>query len=269
LSVAQDLKNQSKFQWLARFGFVTRGSLYIVIALLVILTGRTEDLTGAMEYLSHGFGRGLMIFLVVGMLGYGSWRVSDAIFGHESGRHHAKAWRRRLVAAGSGVIYLFLAWKALRIMFEGRAKMGSVTENAALALHLPAGDLALGIAAAVLAGAGVVQLWKAGSCSFLKHLDEAGTRGWAKWLGRIGFAARGIIFLTVAWLLLRAAIDHRAGEAGGLEQALDALRGPLQAPVAAGLLVFGLYSIVEGRYRSIHAPPTEHITRKVAEAVAA
>jgi len=263
-----DLKYESKFVWLARFGFVTRGLLYIVIAWLVIANGRTEDLTGAMEYLGHGVGRGLMIFLVAGMTGYGLWRVSDAAFGMDSGRHHAKAWRRRVAAATSGGIYLFLAYKALRIMLGERGEVGGVRQNAAKALHLPAGDLALGIAAAVLAGAGIIQLWKVWSCSFLHHLDEAARRPFARWLGRIGYAARGVIFLTIAWLLTRAALDHSAAEAGGLEQALDTLRGPLQFPVAAGLALFGLYSLVEARYRSIHKPPTEHVKRKVKEAVA-
>lgn len=267
--MTDDLASESKFQWLARFGFVMRGLLYIVIAWLVIRTGRTEDLTGAMEYLGHGLGRGMMIFVVAGMAGYGLWRVSDAAFGMDSGRHHPKAWRRRIAAASSGAIYLFLAYKALRIMFGQRGHVGGVQQNAATALHLPAGDLALFIAAAVLAGAGIVQLWKAGSCSFLHHLDQAAHHPLAKWLGRIGYAARGVVFFTVGWLLARAALDHRATEAGGLEQALDALRGPLQFPVAAGLALFGVYSLIEARYRSIHKPPTEHIKRKVEETVSA
>jgi hypothetical protein len=254
---------------MARFGFVTRGLLYIVIAVLVIATGETEDLTGAMEYLSRGFGRGLMIFLVVGMAGYGLWRVSDAAFGMDSGRHHSKAWRRRIAAGFSGAIYLLLAYKALRIMLNGSSGTGGVRENAAKALHLPAGDVALGIAAAVLAGAGLVQLWKAASCSFLHHLDEPAHRDLAKWLGRIGYAARGVVFLTVSWLLAHAALDHRAAEAGGLDKALDALRGPLQLPIAAGLLLFGLYSLLEARYRSIHKPPTEQLKQEVAEKVTA
>jgi hypothetical protein len=134
---------------------------------------------------------------------------------------------------------------------------------------LPAGDLALAIAAAVLAGAGLVQLWKAASCSFLRHLDEAANQPISKWLGRIGYAARGIVFLTVGWLLAKAALDHDPTQAGGLEQALDALRGPLEVPVAAGLALFGAYSLIEARYRSIHKPPTDHIRRKVVEKVAA
>ena len=262
-----DLASESKFQWWARFGFVTRGLLYIVIAWLVIVTGRTEDLTGAMEYVDHGIGRGLTIFIVAGMAGYGLWRVSDAAFGMDSGRHHAKAWRRRISAGCSGIIYLFLAYKALRIMLQGFAGSGDAHEHAATALNLPAGTFLLGVAAAILAGAGAVQIWKAGSCSFLRHLDQPASRPLAKWLGRIGYAARGIIFLTVAWLLARGALHHSAAEAGGLEQALDTLRGPLQFPVAAGLALFGAYSVIEARYRSIHKPPTDHIKQKVAETV--
>jgi sulfite exporter TauE/SafE len=267
--VAQDLRFQSKFQWLARFGFVTRGLLYIVIALLVIQTGRTEDLTGAMEYLGRGVGRWLLFAIIAGMLGYGLWRLADAAFGMDSGRGHGKAWRRRIAAASSGAIYLFLAYKALRILLQGYAGAGDAHEHAAEALHLPAGTVLLGGAAAVLAGAGIVQLYKAAICSFLEHLADGAHRPFAKWFGRLGYAARGIIFLTVGWLLARSAIHHSAADAGGLEQALDALRGPLQFPVAAGLLLFGLYSLVEARYRSIHKPPTDEIKRKVQETVAA
>ncbi|WP_308514651.1 DUF1206 domain-containing protein [Sphingomonas flavescens] len=265
--MTDDLPAQTKFQWLARFGFVMRGLLYIVIAWLVIVNGRTEDLTGAMAYLGHGAGRGLLVFLAAGMAGYGAWRLCDAAFGMDSGRHHGKAWRKRIAAAGSGTIYLYLAWKACRFMLGYYAETTSVHQNAATALHLPAGDIALGIAAAVLAGAGVVQFYKAASCSFLDDLSEAASEPFARWVGRIGYTARGIIFLTVGWLLAKAALSHRAADAGGLEQALDALRGPLQFPIAAGLAFFGAYSIIEARYRTIHHPPTQQIKRKVAAAV--
>jgi hypothetical protein len=144
---------------------------------------------------------------------------------------------------------------------------GTVQQNAATALHLPAGDVALGIAAAILVGAGFVQFYKAASCSFLDDLTEAASEPVARWVGRLGYTARGIIFITIGWLLARAALSHRAADAGGLEQALDALRGPLQYPVAAGLAFFGAYSIIEARYRTIHHPPTQQIKRKVEAAV--
>ena len=130
------------------------------------------------------------------------------------------------------------------------------------------GNIALGIAAAVLGGAGIVQFYKATTCSFLVHLDERARQPFAKWLGRLGYAARGVIFLTVGVLLARSALDRSAAEAGGLEQALDALRGPLEYPVAIGLMLFGCYSLVDARNRSIHKPPIERVERKVRERVA-
>ena len=54
-----------------------------------------------------------------------------------------------------------------------------------------------------------------------------------------------------------------------MEQALDALRGPLEFPVAAGLFLFGAYSLVEARYRSIHEPPLDQVEQKIREKVAA
>ena len=261
-------RTEGKFQWLARLGFVVRGLLYIVIGLLVIGTGRTEDLTGTVGYLARGVGRWLLIFLVAGTAGYGSWRLADALFGMDSGRHHAKAWRRRMAAAASGAIYLFLAWKTLKMMLGGHVGASGAQQNAATALHLPAGTLMLGGASLVLAGAGLVQFWKATSCSFLEHLDDRARAPFAKWLGRLGYAARGVVFLTVGYLLARAALDRQAAEAGGLEQALDALRGPLEYPVAIGLMLFGCYSLVEARFRSIHRPPIERVEREVREKVA-
>ena len=259
---------EGKFQWLARLGFAVRGLLYIVTGLLVIGAGRTEDLTGTVDYLARGVGRWLLIILSAGMTGYGLWRLADAAFGMDSGRHHAKARRRRIAAAASGIIYLFLAWKALKIMLGRHVEASSAQQHAEIALHLPAGTLMLAGAALVLGSAGIVQFYKATSCSFLDHLDDRARAPFAKWLGRFGYAARGVIFLTVGYLLVRAALDHRAAEAGGLEQALDTLRGPLEYPVAIGLMLFGCYSLVEARFRSIHRPPVERLKEEVQDTVA-
>lgn len=259
---------EGRFQQLARLGFVARGLLYIVIALLVLQTGRTEDLTGAMEYVDRGAGHWLLLAMTAGMIGYGLWRVGDAAFGMDSGRGHPKAWRRRAAAGASGVIYLFLAYKAFRIIEHGRAGVGGPEENAATVLHQPNGELMLAFAAAVLAGAGVVQLYKAGTCSFLERLDDRARQVWAKWLGRIGYGARGVIFLTAGYLLARAALGQNAAAAGGLEEALDALSPPIASAVAGGLMLFGLYSIIEARFRSIHRPPVERLEQEVREKVA-
>ena len=128
----------------------------------------------------------------------------------------------------------------------------------------------LEIAAAVLVGAGIAQLYKAATAAFLKHLDgDAAPRWWIEWLGRVGYGARGIIFLTIGYMLFRAGIDRSPAEAGNLDDAMDWLSGPVRQIVAAGLLVFGVFSIIEAFYRPIRKPPTEAVRRKVKQKVAA
>ena len=112
-------------------------------------------------------------------------------------------------------------------------------------------------AAAILLGVGLAQFRKAWTLKFLRHLEpRAANRNWAAWLGRLGFAARGIVFCLTAWLFLDAAEAHSSAAAGGLDEALGSLPRSLQVAVAAGLILFGLFSLVEARFRRIAAPPT-------------
>ena len=263
--VPDDLARESKFLTLTRIGFVARGLLYIVIGLLVIGTGRTEDLTGALEYLGRGAGRLLLIVMAAGMATYGLWRLADAAFGMENPGSDWKALRKRGVAGVIGAIYFYLAYKAFRILLAGGAGTMGPEEQADSVLDLPGGAAVLAFGALVLFVAGVSQLYKAANCSFLRRLDVAAQEPLVKWLGRIGYAARGVIFLAVGFMIARAAADEQSTEAGGMEQALDLLSGPLLLAVAGGLMLFGLFSIVEARYRRIHEPPVEEIKQEVRE----
>ena len=252
---AREIASESRFLQLCRIGFVGRGILYILIGLLVLRTGRTEDLTGALEYLGRGSGRLLLMGICAGMAAYGVWRLADAAFGMEHpGRDKEALWKR--TAAGFiGLIYLYLAYKALRILLAGETGGMSAQQQADTVLDLPGGELMLGFAAAVLVVAGLNQLRLAATCSFLYRLDGRAQEPLVKWLGRIGYAARGIVFLLVGLLIGQAALDGQSNEAGGMEQALDLLSGPVLYAVAAGLILFGIFSIIEGLFRRIHEPP--------------
>ena len=252
---AQELAGESRFLTLCRIGFFGRGVLYILIAWLALQTGRTEDLTGALEYLGQGTGRLLLIVIAAGLAAYGLWRLADAAFAIENPGPEGKALRKRAAAGFIGLIYLYLSYKAVRVLLAGRAGTMSAQEQADTVLDLPGGVYVLGGAALVLAIAGLNQLRKAGKCSFLEPLDHRAQAPLVKWLGRIGYAARGVIFLTLGYLIGKAALDGRSNEAGGMEQALDFFSGPVLYAVALGLLLFGAFSIVEALFRHLHEPP--------------
>lgn len=266
---ASEIASESRFLQLCRVGFVGRGLLYILIGMLVLGTGRTEDLTGALEYLDQGPGRLMLMAVGAGMAAYGLWRLADAAFGMEHPGTTNKALGQRATVGFIGLIYLYLAYKALRILIAGDPGDASAQEQADDVLDLPGGALVLACSAMVLAAASFVQLRKALRCTFLDRLDRRAREPLVKWLGRIGYAARGVIFLMVAVLIGRAALDGNSNEAGGMEQVLDILSGPVLYAVAGGLILFGLFSIVEGLFRHIQEPPVDGIKNEVREKLGA
>ena len=251
-----------------RIGFAARGLLYLIVGYLALRVGRAEDAAGALDWVGGRTGGIVVGVLALGFAAYGLWRVTDAIFDTQNKGRELKGIAGRLAGGLSGLIHLGLAFTAARLALgdgSGGGSEDSAESGAATAMSLPGGEALLLAAAAVLAVAGIAQLGIAVRRSFCKHLaPEAQHRWWVVAAGVAGFAARGIIFLVVAWLALRAGLDHRPEEAGALGDALLALPGSLRAAVAAGLCLFGLYSLIEARYRII---PDPQVKRRVADAL--
>jgi hypothetical protein len=80
------------------------------------------------------------------------------------------------------------------------------------------------------------------------------TRAWVVRVSRFGIAARGVVFCLIGFFLARAAARHDAGQAGGVQDSLEMLarigRWPF-ALVALGLIAYGVYELVNARYRRI------------------
>ena len=252
------MRKRQTFELLTRIGFAARGVLYLIIAWLLISAGRASDLSGALEYLASDRTRVLLLAMLAGFVAYGVWRLADAALDSEGHGDDGKGMVKRAGSAASGIIYLFLAYQAYKLLNGsggGSGSGGGAQEGARTVLDLPGGPLLLGLGAAILFGAGVWQLVKAAKASFLKHLDQrAANENWVKLFGRLGYGARGIIFMVTGFFLARAALKHSASEAGGMEQALTWLSGPVSLIVAAGLALFGIFSLVEARHRIIHTP---------------
>ena len=249
---------------LTRVGFAARGLLYIVIAVLIIQSGRTEDPSGALGYLADGAGIWLLALMAAGFIAYGIWRLSDAALNIEHHEENAKGLRQRLGAAGSGVVHLLLAWQAVKLVQGAGSDGGNgAQENAQTALQLPGGQLMLIIAGLVLMGAGAFQLYKAYKTSFCEKLEPGmANREWVKILGRVGYSARGVVFLISGYFIFKAGMEEQSGEAGGMEEALAWLTNPWDLVVAIGLLMFGLFSLIEARYRVIHSVPVDGLAHQ-------
>ncbi|HEX8401187.1 MAG TPA: DUF1206 domain-containing protein [Allosphingosinicella sp.] len=241
-----------------RIGFAARGLMYLIIGYLALRFGQTESGEGALATLAQGSGKLLLGIMALGFAAYGVWRLSEALVDTEGHGSDAKGSAARIGGALSGIIHIGLAIVAANLASGGGGSGGGQSgaeQGAATALALPGGPLLLLVAGAVLIGTGLWQLVKAVKADFLRHLDgRVANQAWVMWLGRAGYAARGIVFVIIGWSLLQAGLSESAAPAGGMEQALGSLSGALLSGVALGLLLFGLFSFVEARYRRINDP---------------
>lgn len=256
-----------KLEAMTRAGFAARGIMYLLIGFLSLGAGRAEDGSGALRYLDSGSGEILLALMALGFVGYGLWRLSEAAVDTEGHGSDAKGVVVRIGGAVSGIIHLGLGLLSAKLALSdgGSSGGGSSSEQGAqTALGLPGGSFLLTAAAIVLIGVGLYQLAKAWKADFLKHLEPGATRqAWVVWIGRAGYAARGVVFAIMGWFLWQAARETQASEAGDMGAALTSLPGTLQVVVAAGLMLFGLFSLVEARFRRINDPQVvERLRRK-------
>jgi hypothetical protein len=245
-----------KMEALTRIGFGARGIMYFLIGYLTLRTGRTGDGADALAYLDSGTGKFLLALMALGFLAYAIWRLSEALIDSEGHGSDAKGIAVRVGGAVSGLIHLGLSFTAARLAGSQSSGGGDgAQQGAASALSFPGGGIALTLAALALILTGVYQLVKAARGDFLRHLEQtAAHKEWVNWAGRAGYAARGIVFLIMGWFLWQAARSSDASEAGDMGAALGSLPATLQMMVAAGLLLFGVFSFVEAVYRRINDP---------------
>jgi hypothetical protein len=257
---------------LARVGYAAKALLYATIGVLAAKAargtagGRAPDTRGALAtVLAAPFGRAMLWRIALGLLGYAAWRIVEAVTDPERRGSDAKGLAMRGSFAARGLLHGALAFSALRLAMgsarSGDAGGGGQSEQmTARALDLPGGTALVWAIALGVGGYGLYQLYRAAVAKLSKQLDlgrmsaEAGR--WVVTVSRLGIGARGIVFLAIALLLARAARQHDAEQAGGIGDALRSLgalgRWPYAA-IALGLVAYGVYELLNARYRRIRA----------------
>jgi Domain of Unknown Function (DUF1206) len=266
-ATADGVERSTAFETLARAGFLARGVIYGIIGILAIKLaigagGKTTDQSGAMRTLAHQpFGKVLLVALAVGLAGYSLWRLMHALLGH--GPERSDSGFERLAALGSGIAYGAMCAVAVEILLgSGGGSSGSshASKAAAGVLGWPGGTWLVGLAGALFVGIGLYQGYRGLSQDFLKDAktEKMGstTRHWYELLAVFGHLARAVVFGLVGIFLIKAAIEFDPSKAVGLDGALAKLAhqsygSALLGIVAAGLIAFACFSLVEARYRRI------------------
>jgi hypothetical protein len=143
---------------------------------------------------------------------------------------------------------------------EGSGQGNDQKELTARILDWPLGRWLVAAAGLAVLGAGAFNLYRAVSQKFRKDLKEEQMTGEERRsytvIGVIGHAARGIVFGLVGFFIVRAAWEYDPDDAIGLDGALAKLAHAeygslLLGAVAAGLLAYALFCLVQARYRRV------------------
>ncbi|MBE4733785.1 DUF1206 domain-containing protein [Streptomyces caniscabiei] len=253
----------------ARAGLTARGVIYLLVgalALQIAFGGSSEqaDRQGALEEIAEKpLGSVMLWALGIGLVGMALWRLSEAVFG--AAGPDGQKWTKRLASAARFVFYAFVAYSVLTFAAGGGGGGGGSSDEqsrdvTARALELPGGQWLVGAAGVgVIAAGGWIGV-RAAMRSYHKHLRlgemSRRTRRLVDVTGVAGGVARGLVFATAGVFAVRAAIQYEPDEAKGLDDTLrsfaDSPAGPaLLACVAAGLVLFGLFSFAMARWRKV------------------
>ena len=252
---------------LARTGLGARGVIYALIGILAIeialgTSHPQADNSGAVRLVAATpFGSVLLWLLVVGFAGLTLWRLSEAAWGANGPDGHKPS--QRLVNLAKAALYGFITFGILKYALGLGAPKSSNKQSVdltATAFKYPGGRLAVGIVGVIIIGIGVYLAYQAYQAKFMQQMRmgtaSSTTRHTVTRLGQIGGVARGAVFATVGIFLVVAAIEAKPGKAKGIDSALTALAkaplGPwLLGLVAVGLVLFGIYSLCEARWREV------------------
>jgi hypothetical protein len=266
-TAGRESTNSTAFEALARAGLVARGAVYVIIGILAVQVangsgGTPSNQRGALETIQRQpFGHWLLVATAVGLGGYALWRFVQAAFGHgpEGGGDHSTFGR--VSAAVSGCAYSGMCALAVSLLLGASSQSSSNPhKSAAGVLAWPGGQWIVAAAGIAFIGVGIYQGYKGATQDFMKEekTDRMGPamRTWLPRIGMAGYLARMVVFGLIGIFVIRAAIDYAPSKAVGLDGALQTLSRQtygtvLLAIVAAGLVLFGIFSITESRYRRI------------------
>ena len=239
-----------RLETFARAGYLARGIVYCLLGYFALTTaGGSEGTTGVFAAVRDApLGTALLLVLALGLAGYGVFRLYGATVDLEPGDGALHA-ATRVGHAASGLGYLFLAFTSAQLAVGER---GGGSDAAGTVLDWPMGGWLLVLIGLGFLAAAVEQAVKAWTAKFMDKL-AADAPGVTEWAGRAGYGARAVVFVVIGWSVLQAGTGGGADEVRKLGGALTELSdtGWLYTLVAIGLILFGAFSLIMARYRTI------------------
>jgi fumarate reductase subunit D len=262
---AEQAGNSKSLAAVARVGLIAYGAVHVLIAWLALqiawgLAGnQSADTSGAMKTLAQQpFGKILLGLVAVGLIALALWQATHAIWGY---RNHVGTQRIReqITSAAKALAYTALGISAASIALGSQESSSQTQQHATSGvLAWPGGRVLVVAAGLIIIGVGVASVVKGVKQSFTEEINTSSMsptvrKGVAR-LGQVGYVAKGAALGVVGGLLSYATLTFDPQKAQGLDGALQTILAQpfgrfLLTAVALGFLAFGLFAILQARYR--------------------
>jgi hypothetical protein len=260
----------------ARAGYVARGLVYSLVGGLALAAaagvggGRPTDPSGALSSLLRmPAGRAALALVAVGLLAHAAFRAALVVTGEPYVKQGP--WRRAATRVRHGFaacLYAGMALTAAAATIAGGRHAHADNDHqtrhlSARLLTEPFGQpilIAIGVGLGIAAVVAIVRALGPNNIRQRLRLEEMTERQCRLMaaLGRVAYVARATVFGACGYFLIRAGIDRAPretrGSAGALRAVWELPHGSLLlALVAAGLIAFGVYGVLEARWRRLFA----------------
>ncbi len=267
--VKPDQAHERWIEYYARFGYAAKGVVYGSSGLLALLeafdftSGETVGSTGALRAIAaQPFGRILISVMAFSLMGYVMWRFIQAFLDpeHSSSREPSDI-ARRFSYACSGLAYAGVAYSAVKILTASPDGEGKTAEEWAFdIMQRPFGRWLVGAGGLLFCGIGCYYLYRAIKAEFRKRLKLRNMsdveKTWATIAGRVGIAARGVVYIVIGFFAIRAAWSFNSDMIKTTEAALEVFNNNpadewILATLGLGFIAYGVHMGFQARYRSI------------------
>ncbi len=261
--------NDNLLKAIASTGYFARGLVYLAIAAFAIggMTGagNSDGARGALAQLAtKPFGQSLLWIIAMGLVAFMVWRLMQSIGDADRHGRDIKGIAVRAMLLVSAVSHGLLALTAIYLVTSlGNADAGGPSgaqQSSSWLLRQPFGRWLLGAIGIGIALWGVAHALKGIKGRYRKRLESGmPDHLWVRAICTLGLVARGLVFVMIGGFLVRAALYVDSSEAKGLGGVLRTLESSSYGPwllsgMALGLGAFGLYCLVESRWRHISKP---------------
>ena len=262
---AEQVGDSKALEVLARVGLVAYGVVHLLLGWLALqiawgLSGReSADTSGAMKTLAdQPFGQVLLWLVAVGLAALALWQASAVIWGYRN-LEGAERVRKQITSGAKAVVFAALGYSAgAAALGAGSSSAQSQQQATSGVLGWPGGRVIVIVAGLVIIGVGVTAIVKGVKKSFAEEIDTSPLsptlRTAVARLGQVGYIAKGLALGVVGGLLSYATLTFDPQQVQGLDGAMHTILAQpfgrfLLTAVALGFAAFGLFAILQSRYR--------------------